>query len=114
MLFRPTDGGGDECIVNCELEVDVAEPAVAQCHVSVTVFGLQGHDSMQCARWGRMFWRNIVPLLYDCECMLLLSRVECLEATASVVSVCISPFPATVVCDTLSFLTISKLFWTVT
>jgi hypothetical protein len=30
---------------------------------------------------------------------------------ASVVSVCISPFAATVVCDTLSFITISKLFW---
>jgi hypothetical protein len=34
--------------------------------------------------------------------------------SASAVSVCISPFPATVVCDTLSFLTISKLFWKIT
>jgi len=37
--------GEDECIVNCELEVNVG-PAVAQCCVSVTVFGLQGCDSM--------------------------------------------------------------------
>jgi len=46
--------------------------------------------------------------------LLLLSRVECLEMNASVVSVCISPFPATAVCDTLSFLTSSKLFCTIT
>jgi len=38
--------GEDECIVICELEVNVIEPAVAQCNVSVTVFGLQGCDSM--------------------------------------------------------------------